>query len=120
MIRVRVQSAEFIKKGSGTTDSGPVKNELGARALYLTVLSDGTPSLTVKVHTGNDPVNGVWFDSPINLLDGSVDAVIIAVPHPKHCEIAAECLRAGVHVLTEKPLDITVTAAKKRNIILFK
>lgn len=70
---MRVQSAEFIKKGSGATDSGPVKNELGAKALYLTVLSDGTPSLTVKVHTGNDPVNGTWFDSPINLLDGSVD-----------------------------------------------
>ena len=48
-----------------------------------------------------------------DLLDGSVDAVIIAVPHPKHCEIAAECLRAGVHVLTEKPLDVSVSAAKK-------
>ena len=48
-----------------------------------------------------------------DLLDGSVDAVIIAVPHPKHCEIAAECLRAGVHVLTEKPLDVSVTAARK-------
>ena len=47
------------------------------------------------------------------LLDGSIDAVIIAVPHPMHCEIAAECLRAGVHVLTEKPLDVSVTAAKK-------
>ena len=47
------------------------------------------------------------------LLDGSIDAVIIAVPHPKHCEIAAECLRGGVHVLSEKPLDISVTAAKK-------
>ena len=48
-----------------------------------------------------------------DLLDGSIDAVIIAVPHPMHSEIAAECLRAGLHVLTEKPLDISVTAAKK-------
>ena len=48
-----------------------------------------------------------------DLLDGSIDAVIIAVPHPMHCEIAAECLRAGLHVLTEKPLDVSVTAAKK-------
>lgn len=47
------------------------------------------------------------------LLDGSVDAVVIAVPHPMHCEIAAECLRAGVHVLTEKPLDVSVHAAEK-------
>ncbi len=48
-----------------------------------------------------------------DLLDGSIDAVIIAVPHPKHCAIAAECLRAGLHVLTEKPIDITVTQAEK-------
>ncbi|MBQ2929871.1 MAG: Gfo/Idh/MocA family oxidoreductase [Clostridia bacterium] len=48
-----------------------------------------------------------------DLLDGSIDAVIIAVPHPMHCEIAVECLRAGLHVLTEKPLDVSVTAAKK-------
>ena len=48
-----------------------------------------------------------------DLLDGSIDAVVIAVPHPKHCEIAAECLRAGLHVLTEKPLDVSVTAARK-------
>ena len=48
-----------------------------------------------------------------DLLDGSIDAVLIAVPHPMHCKIAAECLRAGVHVLVEKPIDITVTEAKK-------
>ena len=48
-----------------------------------------------------------------DLMDGSVDAVIIAVPHPMHCTIAADCLRAGLHVLTEKPLDISVTAAEK-------
>ena len=47
------------------------------------------------------------------LLDGTIDAVIIAVPHPMHCCIAAECLRAGVHTLTEKPIDVTVTEAKK-------
>ena len=46
------------------------------------------------------------------LLDGSVDAVIIAVPHPMHCAIAETCLRGGVHVLSEKPLDVTVTAAE--------
>ena len=48
-----------------------------------------------------------------DLLDGSIDAVLIAVPHPMHCKIAAECLRASVHVLVEKPIDITVTEAKK-------
>ena len=48
-----------------------------------------------------------------DLLDGSIDAALIAVPHPMHCKIAAECLREGVNVLVEKPIDITVTEAKK-------
>ena len=47
------------------------------------------------------------------LLDGTIDAVIIAVPHPMHCAIAEECLRGGLHVLTEKPVDVSVTAAEK-------
>lgn len=68
-----LQHAEFIKKGSGKKDSGPIKNELHGKRLYLTVLSDVIPSLTVKVMTGNDPATGVWFDSPINLLDDTVD-----------------------------------------------
>lgn len=68
-----LQHAVFIEKGSGKKDSGPIKNELHGKRLYLTVLSDGIPSLTVKVMTGDDPATGVWFDSPINLLDDSVD-----------------------------------------------
>lgn len=47
------------------------------------------------------------------LLDGTVDAVIIAVPHGLHGAIAAECMQAGLHVLTEKPLDVSVTSARK-------
>lgn len=41
-----------------------------------------------------------------------VDAVIIAVPHLLHSEIAAAAMRAGKHVLTEKPADISITQAR--------
>jgi predicted dehydrogenase len=33
-----------------------------------------------------------------------VDGVVIALPHHLHFGVAVECLRAGVHVLCEKPL----------------
>jgi predicted dehydrogenase len=33
-----------------------------------------------------------------------VDGVVIALPHHLHCRVALDCLRAGVHVLCEKPL----------------
>ena len=41
------------------------------------------------------------------------DAVIVAVPHPMHAEVASAALRAGLHVLTEKPIDISVSKAKQ-------
>ncbi len=37
-----------------------------------------------------------------------LDAVTIATPDFLHREIAVECLRAGKHVLVEKPMDTTV------------
>ena len=47
--------------------------------------------------------------------DDSLDVVIVAVPHPLHADIAMEALRGGKHVLTEKPVDITVTKAEQLN-----
>ena len=47
--------------------------------------------------------------------DESLDAVIIAVPHPLHATIAMAALKAGKHVLVEKPVDITVTRARELN-----
>ena len=40
---------------------------------------------------------------------GVVDAVSIATPHHLHALIGLECLKAGVHVFTEKPLANTVS-----------
>ncbi len=61
--------------------------------------------------------NGVAvFDNYNNMLSsGLVDAVIVATPHMFHCDIAADVLRAGLNVLVEKPVDVTVTKAKAIN-----
>lgn len=56
------------------------------------------------------------FKSYSDLLANSdTDAVIISVPHPLHCKIAAEAFKSGKHVLVEKPIDVSVSAAKKLN-----
>ncbi len=39
--------------------------------------------------------------------EASVDAVIVASPHPQHREHTLEALRAGAHVLIEKPMALT-------------
>lgn len=44
---------------------------------------------------------------------GKVDAVSIATPTETHCEIACAFLDAGVHVLVEKPIALTLDEADK-------
>jgi predicted dehydrogenase len=44
------------------------------------------------------------------LADDSIDAVYCAVPHHLHEELYVEALRAGKHLLGEKPFGIDVTA----------
>jgi len=52
------------------------------------------------------------FEKHTDLLDsGLVDAVIIATPHYFHPPIAIDGFERGIHVLSEKPIAVTVSAA---------
>lgn len=42
------------------------------------------------------------------LASGTIDAVYLATPNWRHAEFAIPALRAGIHVLTEKPIEISV------------
>ena len=55
------------------------------------------------------------FNNYSDMLETDIDAVLIATPHPFHCDMALEALKKGKHVLLEKPIDITVTKAKELN-----
>lgn len=53
-----------------------------------------------------------WFGSPEALIQsGEVDAIIIATPHWQHAQSAIAGLAAGLHVICEKPLTVTVAQA---------
>ena len=45
------------------------------------------------------------------LAETKPDIAIIVTPHPSHPSIAIDCLRAGCHVLVEKPMAIDVASA---------
>ena len=49
-----------------------------------------------------------------------IDAVIVSTPHKFHTDIAKDALNSGLHVLVEKPVDITVAKAKQINAIAEK
>lgn len=47
------------------------------------------------------------------IADESVEAVVIAVPHPLHVQIGLEALAAGKHLLMQKPLTGSLDEARK-------
>ena len=44
---------------------------------------------------------------------GTVDAVYLATPNWRHAEFAIPALKAGIHVLVEKPLDVSTAKARE-------
>ena len=54
------------------------------------------------------------------IASGLCDAVIVSTPHKFHSEISEAALNAGLHVLTEKPVDITVSKAEHLNLLAKK
>lgn len=56
-----------------------------------------------------------FSDYHVMIKSGLVDAVLVSVPHPLHAKISIDALKAGLHVLCEKPEDIRVSAAYKLN-----
>jgi len=46
------------------------------------------------------------------LEEESLDAVHLCLPHYLHTKIARECFKHGVHVLSEKPMDIDLESAE--------
>jgi predicted dehydrogenase len=75
----------------------------------LTAVCDVEPNTLQRI-TQKHEVPG--FSNHTELLDsGLVDAVVIATPHYFHPPIAADAFARGIHVLSEKPLAVTVRAA---------
>ncbi|MGM0562737.1 MAG: Gfo/Idh/MocA family protein [Pseudomonadota bacterium] len=55
--------------------------------------------------------NGCEFSRDLDQIIGRVDAVSIAAPTTLHYPIAKSCLEAGIHVLVEKPMTVSIEEA---------
>jgi len=54
------------------------------------------------------------FDTATALLDSKkVDAILIATPHYDHVPIALAAFERGIHVLSEKPMAVSIKAARQ-------
>lgn len=77
--------------------------------LHLAAGTDAQPNSGRKVAAD---LGCKWFDSADEMIrGGDIEAVVIATPHWQHANIAVSALKAGLHVLCEKPLSVTVAQA---------
>lgn len=59
-----------------------------------------------------EELNCLFFSDYRQMLaETQPDVAVILTPHPLHAPIAIDCLRAGCHVLVEKPMAIQVSEA---------
>lgn len=86
-----------------------------ARVIAANPLLDLAAGTDAQPNTGRKVAADLgckWFDSAEEIVhSGDVDAVVIATPHWQHADIAVSALKAGLHVLCEKPLSVTVAQA---------
>ncbi len=103
------QKVRFGVIGTGGMGSGHCNHMNQVPGAELTAVCDIDPDTLAAVSAKHEVPA---FAQPELLLDsGLVDAVVIATPHYFHPPIAIEAFSRGIHVLSEKPIGVTVSAA---------
>ena len=86
-----------------------IKNINELPETQLAAVSDADPETARKVGTEN---NVPYFGDYRKLIkSGLCDAILVATPHYFHHEIGIAAFQSGLHVLSEKPITVTVAAA---------
>lgn len=83
-------------------------------AAVCDIVRERAMAMAAAVEAAN-PDNGtvvVYEDWKMLVHADGMDAVHLCTPHHLHAEMAIEAMRAGCHVLTEKPMAITVSDAE--------
>lgn len=83
-----------------------VQNNLVPNCRLTAVSSRQKPASLAAVELGSSVEHFTDYRALID--SGSCDAVLIATPTYNHCEIAAYALDAGLHILMEKPIGLSV------------
>ncbi|BAY97593.1 oxidoreductase domain protein [Tolypothrix tenuis PCC 7101] len=110
--------------GYGYWGPNLVRNFAEIPGAKVTSISDFKPELLAKAQSRYPSVK-VTTDSSSLLKDPTIDAIAIATPVSTHFDLALAALKAGKHVLVEKPMTTTseqamrlIEEAEKRNLVL--
>jgi predicted dehydrogenase len=110
--------------GYGYWGPNLVRNFSEISGATVKTVSDFKPELLAKVQS-RYPTIQTTTDCQDIFSDPDIDAVIIATPVSTHFKLALEALKAGKHILVEKPMTVTseegqrlIDEAEKRNRVL--
>lgn len=78
----------------------------------LVAVADVMPERAAKV-AEQFKVGRVYHTDEALVADAEVDAVIFATPSGRHAEQAVRAMRAGKHVVVEKPMDVSLAACDR-------
>jgi predicted dehydrogenase len=109
-----VSSAKVVRIGvigTGGMGQGHLGSMKDIDEVQLTALCDIDPEVAERL--GNEYDVPSFIKHRDLLKSGLCDAVIVATPHPFHAPIAIDAFRAGLHVLSEKPISEKVSAGDK-------
>ncbi|MDR0395918.1 MAG: Gfo/Idh/MocA family oxidoreductase [Oscillospiraceae bacterium] len=110
--------------GAGNMGSSHIQSLLEGKVpgLKLTAVADRKPARlewladTLKEMEYKDEV--ATFSEAADLIhSAAADAVIIAVPHYQHPPLAIMALKAGLHVMCEKPAGVYTKAVREMNAV---
>jgi predicted dehydrogenase len=95
--------------GVGGMGNGHARNMPRVPEARLTAVCDINPD---ALQAAVDDYEVPGFGSHTELINsGLVDVVLIATPHYYHPPIAIEAMHKGIHVISEKPMAVQVSAA---------
>lgn len=95
-------------------DMMPGVDHTGNSEITALVTSDPVKADELGKKYGVEAVSG-YEQFQESLASGTFDAIYLATPNWRHSEFIVPALKAGIHVLTEKPLEIST--AKCREIL---
>ena len=103
--------------GAGIIGASHVKTILNSEVpeIELTAVADISPEKREQVLKLPGAGFQVFENEDELIKHGSVDAILIAVPHYQHPEIAVKAFNNGLHVLCEKPAGVYTKQAREMN-----
>ncbi|MBW4646954.1 MAG: Gfo/Idh/MocA family oxidoreductase [Goleter apudmare HA4340-LM2] len=110
--------------GYGYWGPNLVRNFMESPRAKVSMVSDFKTELLLKAKT-RYPAIEVTTDCQDLFTNPNIDAIAIATPVSTHFDLALAALKAGKHVLVEKPMTVTtdqalrlIEEAEKRNLVL--